>query len=168
MITSLSRYTLYFTAALVSERVKPVKGRGGGLNSSKEAVARRISAEEAVHLRGAPIRGGMREAQLRGKPKQKRGILDPSRPPAGGRRLRQPGDKGGAGNHQHEQWRNVKIYQVIARRIEDNFARRERGRKTKKESKTIKTNITAIDKKYLVVNLPELNIYPVDGGDNCP
>jgi hypothetical protein len=59
----------------------------------------------------------------------------------------------------------VKIYQVIARRIEDNFARRERCRKTKK-STTIKTNITAIDKKYLVVNLPELNIHPVNEGNN--
>ena len=61
----------------------------------------------------------------------------------------------------------MKIYQAIARRIEDNFARRERCRKLKKESTTIKTNITAIDKKYLVVNLPELNIYPVSGGNDC-
>jgi hypothetical protein len=36
MITSLSRYTLCFTAALVSERVKLVKGRGGGLNGLEE------------------------------------------------------------------------------------------------------------------------------------
>jgi hypothetical protein len=36
----------------------------------------------------------------------------------------------------------------------------------KKESTTIKTNITAIDKKYLVVNLPELNINPVNEGNN--
>jgi hypothetical protein len=41
MITSLSRYTLYFTAALVSERVKLVKGRGGGLNGLKEVDGRR-------------------------------------------------------------------------------------------------------------------------------
>jgi hypothetical protein len=58
------------------------------------------------------------------------------------------------------------IYQAIARRIEDNFARRERCRKTKKESTPIKTNITAINKKYLVVNLPELNIHPVNEGNN--
>jgi len=37
----------------------------------------------------------------------------------------------------------------------------------KKESTKIKTNITAIDKKYLVVNLPELNIYPVDRSNYC-
>jgi len=36
MITSLSRYTLCFTAALVFERVKPVKGREGGLNGLEE------------------------------------------------------------------------------------------------------------------------------------
>jgi hypothetical protein len=36
MITSLSRYTLCFTAALFSEIVKLVKGRGGGLNGLKE------------------------------------------------------------------------------------------------------------------------------------
>jgi hypothetical protein len=59
------------------------------------------------------------------------------------------------------------IYQAIARRIEDNFARRERCRKTKKES-TIKTNITAIDKKYLVENLVrDLNICLVDRSNYC-
>ena len=36
--------------------------------------------------------------------------------------------------------------------------------KNAKKSTTIKTNITAIDKKYLVENLVRnLNIYPVDG-----
>ncbi len=41
------------------------------------------------------------------KPKQERGVVDLSRPPAGRRRLRQHGDKSGAGNHQHEQGRVV-------------------------------------------------------------
>jgi len=74
-----------------------------------------------VHRRQMPIRGdvdggGLREERsyevnqkhdYEEKPKQECRVVDPPRPPAGRRRLRQPGDKGGAGNHQHEQVRVV-------------------------------------------------------------
>ena len=61
----------------------------------------------------------------------------------------------------------MKIYQAIARRIDDNFARRERCRKTQKRIYNDKDKYHCDRQKYLVVNLPELNIYPVNGGNNC-
>ena len=81
----------------------------------------RVASAGVVHRRQMPIRGdvdggGLREERsyevnqkhdYEEKPKQERGVVDPPRPPAGRRRLRQPGGKGGAGNHQHEQWRVV-------------------------------------------------------------
>ena len=63
------------------------------------------------------------------KPKQECRVVDPPRPPAGRRRLRQPGDKGGAGNHQHEQGQVVQHQRQYDEYVEDALRVEEYARK---------------------------------------
>ena len=93
----------------------------------------RVASAGVVHRRQKPIRGGVDGGGLREersyeanqkhdyeeKPKQKHGVVNPSRPPAGRRRLRQPGDKGGAGNHQQKQERVVQHQRQYDEYVED-------------------------------------------------
>jgi len=78
-------------------------------------------------MRGASGGGGLREEHsyegkkhdYEEKPKQECRVVDPPRPPAVHRRLRQAGHKSGAGNHQHERGRVVQHQRQYDEYVED-------------------------------------------------